>query len=78
MLEVKNEHGQLLKQAKPPTALVALKTTQSRREGGSVTMEINLDFKLISQLCIIILKIKCPCDRIVIHYCVHLIAGQHL
>ena len=44
MLEVKGEHSQPLKQAKQLTALVALKNTQRRKEGGSVTMETNLDF----------------------------------
>ncbi len=43
MLEVKGEHSQLLKQAKPLTALVALKNTQRRREGGSVIMETNVN-----------------------------------
>lgn len=37
---------QLLKQAKLLTALVALKNTQHRGEGESVTMETKSDFKM--------------------------------
>lgn len=56
MLEVKGEHSRLLKQAKPLPALLALKNTQRRREGGTVSMETNLDFKWIMQLCIVFKK----------------------
>ncbi len=54
MLEVKREHSQLLKQAKPLTALVALKNTQHRREGRVCYRGNQLGFlKWVSQLCII-------------------------
>lgn len=49
MVDARGQKGaqQLLKQAKLLTALVALKNTQHRREGGAVTMETNSDFKWI-------------------------------
>lgn len=50
MLDVKRERSQLLKQTKLLAALAALRNTQHKEGGESVTKEINLNVEWILKL----------------------------